>query len=35
MEDIDKDDYVTEYAGRIEFKRRENNYMMKVNGINL
>ncbi len=35
MEDIDKDDYVIEYMGRIEYKRRENNYMMKINGINL
>ncbi len=35
MEDINKDDYVIEYVGRIEYKRRENNYMMKINGINL
>jgi SET domain-containing protein len=35
MEDIDKDDYVIEYVGRIEYKRRENNYMMKINRINL
>jgi SET domain-containing protein len=35
MEDIDKDDYVIEYVGRIEYKRRENNYMMKINKINL
>ncbi len=35
MEDIDKDDYVIKYVGRIEYKRRENNYMMKINGINL
>ncbi len=35
MEDIDKDDYVIEYMGRIEYKRRENTYMMKINGINL
>ncbi len=35
MEDIDKDDYVIEYMGRIEYKRRENNYMIKINGINL
>jgi SET domain-containing protein len=34
MEDIDKDVYVIEYMGRIEYKRRENNYMMKINGIN-
>jgi hypothetical protein len=35
MEDIDTDDYVIEYVGRIEYKRRENNYMMKINEINL
>jgi hypothetical protein len=26
MEDIEKDDYVIEYVGKIEHKRRENNY---------
>jgi SET domain-containing protein len=31
MEDIDKDDYVIEYVGKIEYKRRENNYTMKIN----
>jgi SET domain-containing protein len=35
MEDIDKDDYVTEYVGNIEYKRRENNYMMNINEMNL
>ncbi len=35
MEDIDKDDYVIEYMGKIEYKRRENNYIMKINGMNL
>ncbi len=35
MEDIDKDDYVIEYMGRIECKRRKNNFMMKINRINL
>ncbi len=35
MEDIDKDDYVIDYAGKIEYKRRENIYMMKINGMNL
>ncbi len=35
MEDIDKDDYVIEYVGKIEHKRRENSYMMKINGMNL
>ncbi len=35
MEDIDKDDYVIEYVGKIEYKRRENNCMMKINGMKL
>jgi hypothetical protein len=35
IEHIDKDDYVIEYVGKIEYKRRENNYMMKINRINL
>ncbi len=35
MEHIDKDDYVIEYVGKIEYQRRENNYMMKINGTNL
>jgi len=35
MENIDKDDYVIEYVEKIEYKRRENNYMMKINGMNL
>jgi hypothetical protein len=35
MEDIAKDDYVIEYMWKIEYKRRENNYMMKINGMNL
>jgi hypothetical protein len=35
MEDIEKDDYVIEYVGKIEYKRRENNYVMKINGMNL
>jgi SET domain-containing protein len=35
MEDIGKDDYVIEYLGKIEYKRRENNYIMKINGMNL
>ncbi len=33
MEDIEKDDYVIEYVGKNEYKRRENT--MKINGINL
>jgi SET domain-containing protein len=32
---IEKDDYVIEYMGKIEYKRRENNYIMKINGMNL
>ena len=35
MEDIDNDDYVIEYLEESEYKRRENNYMMKNNGMNL
>jgi hypothetical protein len=35
MEDIEKDDYVIEYVGKIEYKRRENNYVMKMHGMNL
>jgi hypothetical protein len=35
MEDVVKDNYVIEYMGKIECKRRENNYIMKINGINL
>jgi SET domain-containing protein len=35
MEDIDKDDYVIEYVGKIEYKRRKNNYMVKINRMNL
>jgi SET domain-containing protein len=36
MEDIEKDDHVIEYVGKIEYKRRENNhYMMNINEMNL
>jgi SET domain-containing protein len=35
MEDIEKDHYVIEYVGKIEYKRRENNYIMKINRMNL
>jgi hypothetical protein len=35
MEDMKKYDYVIEYVGRIECKRRENKYVMKFNGMNL
>jgi SET domain-containing protein len=34
MEDIEKDEYVIEYVGKIDYKRRENNYLMKINGMN-
>jgi SET domain-containing protein len=32
MEDIEKDEYVIEYVGK---QKRENNYVMKINGMNL
>jgi hypothetical protein len=35
FEDIDKDDYVLKYVGKIEYRRRENNYMMKIDRMNL
>jgi SET domain-containing protein len=35
LEDIERDVYVTEYMGKIEYKRRENSYVMKINGMNL
>jgi SET domain-containing protein len=35
MEDIEKDDYVIDYVGKIEYKRRESNYIMKINRMNL
>jgi hypothetical protein len=35
MDNIDKDDYVLEYVGKIEYKRRENSYMMKINRMDL
>jgi hypothetical protein len=35
MEDIEKDHYIIEYMGKIEYKRRENNYVMKINRMNL
>jgi SET domain-containing protein len=35
MEDIEKDELVIEYAGEIEYEQRENNYVMKINGMNL
>jgi hypothetical protein len=30
MEDIEQDDYVIEYVGKFEYKRRENSYVMKM-----
>jgi hypothetical protein len=35
MEDIEKDEYGIEHVGKIEYKRAENNYVMKNNGLNL
>jgi SET domain-containing protein len=35
MEDIEKDDDAIDYVGKIEYKRRENNYVMKINRMNL
>ncbi len=35
MEDIEKDGHIIEYLGKIEYNRRENNYIMKINGMNL
>jgi SET domain-containing protein len=35
MEDIEKDDFVIEYVGKIKYNRRENNYVMKITRINL
>jgi SET domain-containing protein len=35
MEDNEKDDYVIEYVGKIEYKKGENIYVMKINGMNL
>jgi SET domain-containing protein len=34
MEDIEKDEFVIEYVGKIEYKRMENNYVMKINRMN-
>jgi hypothetical protein len=30
IDDIEKDDYAIEYVGKIEYKRRKNNYVMKI-----
>jgi hypothetical protein len=32
---LKKDDYVIELVEKIEYKRKENVYLMKVNGMNL
>jgi hypothetical protein len=32
MEDIEENDYVIDYVGEIEYKRRENIYLMKIAG---
>ncbi len=34
MEDIEKYEYVIEYKGKIEYKRTEKNYVMKIDGMN-
>ncbi len=35
MQDIEKEEYVIEYVGKIEYKRTEKNYVMKINRMNL
>jgi SET domain-containing protein len=35
MKDIEKDDYVIEYMGKVEYKRRENIYLLKISSMNL
>jgi hypothetical protein len=35
MENMERDEYVIEYMGKIEYKRTENNYVMKIKGMNL
>ncbi len=35
MEDIEKDEYVIEYVGKIKYKRMERNDVMKIDRINL
>jgi hypothetical protein len=35
MEDIEKDEYVIENVGKFEYKRRDNNYVMKISEMNL
>jgi hypothetical protein len=35
MEDIEKEECVIQYGGKIEYQRMENNYVMKINGMNL
>ncbi len=33
MEDTEKDEYAIEYVGQNEYKRRENNYVIMINGM--
>jgi palmitoyltransferase ZDHHC9/14/18 len=35
MENIEKDEYVVECMGKIEYQKMENNYVMKISGMNL
>jgi hypothetical protein len=35
MKDIEKDEHAIEYVGKIEYKGMENNYVIKINGMNL
>ena len=35
MEVIEIDEYVIKYVGENDYKRTENNYVMKINGMNL
>jgi SET domain-containing protein len=35
MKDIENDEYVIEYVGKIEYKRMENNQVMNINVMNL
>jgi hypothetical protein len=34
IEDIEKDECVIDYVGKTEYKRMENNYAMKIRGMN-
>ena len=35
MEDIEKNNYVIEYVKKIEYNRKENNYVKKITGMNM